>query len=86
MKILKKSCFYKAFQLKSIIDNLQPSCLIKEMPFPFILITFAMWITIYHVKYFCASVGSEILRIVRITTGLIKMVIRINILLTWIKK
>ena len=37
---------------KSIIKNLQGSCLIKNMTFPFISVACPIWISIYHLKYF----------------------------------
>ena len=39
-------------QWKSMIENLQPSCLVKKVPFPYILITCLIWVAICCLKYF----------------------------------
>ena len=62
--------------------NLSLSCLIKEMLFPFITIVCRIWVA----KIFYALVNSEIKRIARITTDLINMVKRFNLLLIRMRK
>ena len=58
----------------------------KRDAFPFISIACHIWIAIYHLKSFYASISSEILRIARTTSELINMVTRVNLLLIRMKK
>ena len=67
-----------------MIENLQFSSLIKEMPFPFNCMPYLDSNIPFNIFY--ASVGSEILCIARTTTDLINTVTRVNPFLIQMKK
>lgn len=66
-------------------EDIQQSCLIKEMPFPFVDCMPYLDSNMSSKKIY-PSVGSEILRISRTSTDLINVVTHVKLYLTRMKK